>query len=108
MSNSTATDFTLLPTLRYLKHVGSTMDIKVTIHKTLGHSPVIFIRDYEFNNVLSALMFLRHVAETEIGPEHKFPECPKCGKLDARILVAGDWICEKCWNPETEWKHSRR
>lgn len=50
---------------RYLKHSGKEIDVKVTIKIRAG-SPVIYIRDFEFFTFHKALLFLRHIVETEL------------------------------------------
>lgn len=53
------------PNVRYLKHAGQEIDVKVTF-KIVNGEPVLYIRDGEFFTFEHALTFLKHIVETEI------------------------------------------
>ncbi len=57
---------TMLPLVRYLKHSGRELDVKVAIARKLNEPLIIHIRDSEFSDVPAALAYLRRIAETEI------------------------------------------
>jgi hypothetical protein len=50
--------------LKYLKHCGELIGVKVTIRIVDGY-PMIYIRDLEFTDYNRALQYLRHIAESE-------------------------------------------
>lgn len=63
--------------LKYLKHCGKMIDVKVTI-AVVNKFPMIYIRDTAFLDYKRALQYLRHIAETELIA-HSLSE----GNLDA-------------------------
>ena len=50
---------------KYLKHVGETLDVKITI-KIIDKDVLICIRDYEFSSTDSAMKYLRAIADNEM------------------------------------------
>ncbi len=67
MKYLTTSDMTGITTtnVRYLKHVGRSLDVKVT-YRTVRGEPVLFIRDHEFFSFAPARRYVQQIAETEL------------------------------------------